>query len=67
MTKDRPLWLSIALAVLSAAASYYGLPIGGPEAQQLVELITQGLLGLSGIFAAVRAIILRKQAAQEPK
>jgi len=61
MLRDRPLWASIALAVLSGAAALYGIPFGDAEVQALVELINQGLLGISAIVAAVRALWLRRQ------
>lgn len=58
--KDRPLIVSIAMTILSAIAAVHGIPIGDPGLTQLMDLVVQGLLGLSGLATAVRAIALRK-------
>lgn len=59
--KDKPLIGSIAMMLLSAASIYFGIPLSDDGIQGIMELLGEGVLAISGIFAAVRALILRKR------
>lgn len=59
--KDRPLIGSIAMMLLSAASIYFGVPLSDSGIQSIMELLAEGVMAASGIFAAVRALVLRRR------
>ncbi len=58
---DRPMWASVAAMVVSLAAAVYGIPVGDVEIQALLELVSQGVVAVSGVLAAVRAIVVARR------
>lgn len=57
---DPAWWVSLVLTVLSAVASFYGVPIGDPAVQAVVQAVVNGLVGVGAAITAIRTIALKR-------